>query len=102
MFLTQSLLRLFFILGFTLLCGCSIYKSPDRKDFDLLVVAQNLANLKVTGCSAASVREFATEAKLISRGPPPLNNFLWQYKINDTYIIESDTFEGVYCLYENI
>ncbi len=101
MFLFQSLRCFFFIIGFIILCGCSIYKSPDRKDFDSLVVAQNLANLKVTGCSAASVREFATEAKLISRDNPP-NNSLWQYKINDEYIIESDTLEGAYCLYENI
>lgn len=97
MFLIQLLFRLFYILGLFILFGCSVYKSPDRKDFDSLLVAQNLANLKVLSCSSASLRDFATEAVLLSA-----NNSLWQYKINDEYIIESDTSEGAYCLYENI
>lgn len=101
MLFIQSPLRLFFILGLIILAGCSVYKSPDRKDFDTLVVAQNFANLKVTGCSTESVREFATEAKLLSRDTAP-DNSLWQYKINDDYFIESDNLEGAYCLYENI
>lgn len=101
MFLIQSWRCLFFVLGFTIICGCSIYKSPDRKDFDSLVVAQSLANLKITGCSTQSIREFATEAKLISHDNLP-NISLWQYKINEEYIIESDNSEGAYCLYENI
>lgn len=97
MILAQSLGRLFFILSVTILAGCSVYKSPDRKDFDSLVVAQNFANLKVTGCSSESIRKFATEATLIAP-----DSSLWQYKINDEYFIESDNLEGAYCLYENI
>lgn len=97
MVLTHFLFRPFFILSVTILAGCSVYKSPDRKDFDSLVVAQNFANLKVTGCANESIRVFATEAKLISA-----DSSLWVYKINDEYFIESDNSEGAYCLYENI
>ena len=93
----QSRFRLFFILSVTIFSGCSVYKSPDRKEFDSLVVTQNFANLKVTACSSDSVRQFATEAT-----PLAPDNSVWQYKINDEYIIESDNLEGAYCLYENI
>ena len=101
MLLIQSFRRIFFIIGLTILSGCSVYKSPDRKDFDSLVVAQNFAKLKVVSCSSESIKEFATEASLLS-AETSLNNSLWQYRINDDYFIESDTLEGAYCLYESI
>ena len=97
--------RPFFILVVSIISGCSVYKSPDRKDFDSLVVTQSFQNLKVVSCSPASVRDYATETTLLSPNASPNdlpNILLWQYKIDDEYFIESDNLEGAYCLYENI
>lgn len=86
--------------------SCSVYKSPDRKDFESYTVAANtLQNLKPLDCSYSSLKEFSTDSKLISVHNSSLDGesvLLWKYLINHQTVFESDNLKGVYCIYEKI
>lgn len=102
----MNLYRMLFI-GFiltSLLSSCSLYKSPDRKDFESNAASFKVQNLTLSGCSNSTLKNQASASKLISVLSSEQNNesvFLWEYKINSAAVFETDNLQGVYCLYEN-
>ena len=82
-----------------LLTSCSVYKSPDRKDFESSHSDFRVQNLKMIGCSANSVKDFATVTRLISYSETE-SQIIWEHQIDDQIIFESNNLKGIYCLYE--
>lgn len=98
MFLVRPLRHLLFTILLLLLVGCSIYKSPDRKDLEATVTG-----LSALHCSDQSLRPYSSESKIIYTTNSASNGtleFLWEYRIDNQTVIESDNLEGVFCLYE--
>jgi hypothetical protein len=85
------------------LTNCTIYRSPDRKDFESDSSQFHVQNLKASGCSATSVRSQAEASKLVtmdSKLGSGDSRFLWEYRIQDESVFESDNLKGVYCVFE--
>ena len=85
--------------------SCTIYKSPDRKDFESSTASFKIQNLKPLACSQTSVKEFSTASKLVSiiNAEKKENSvFLWEHQVSGQAIFESDNLNETYCLYENI
>jgi hypothetical protein len=83
--------------------SCTIYRSPDRKDFESLSASFKVTSLKTLSCSENSVKSLALASRLISVENSDLNKsvFLWEHNINNQPVFESDDLNGTYCLYEN-
>lgn len=87
----------------SILNACTIYKSPDRKDFESLSASFKTQSLQVSSCSQNSVRTQAASSRLVSIQNSELNNesvYLWEHNIGDQHVFESDNLMGIYCLYE--
>jgi hypothetical protein len=82
--------------------ACTIYKSPDRKDFESLSTSFKIASLKALSCSENSVKPMAQASRLVSveNSDPSQSVFLWEHSINNKPAFESDDLNGTYCLYE--
>lgn len=96
----KILLTLFFVS----VSSCNLYRSEDRKDFESNAASFSVQNLKASECSYSSVRAYASESKLVTI----LNSrnrkdsfFLWEYRINNRSVFETDNLKGIYCVYEN-
>ncbi len=89
--------------------GCTIYRSPQRKEFESESSQFRVENLKKIDCTHQSVRTKATSKRLVTilqNSAYSVNNkseseFLWEYVINEASIFESDNLKGDYCVYEN-
>lgn len=96
----------YFPLIVIILSSCTIYRSPDRKDFESSSAGFNIQNLKPLGCSHRSIGELSTSSKLVSvlNSVTAANEsvFLWEHQINSRSVFESNNLDGVYCIYENI
>ena len=90
---------------FYLLCtGCTIYRSPERKEFESAAPQFRAQNLKEIGCSSSTQRNKASASRLITiykSGSPSESHFLWEYIIDDQSYFESDNLHGQYCEFEN-
>ena len=87
---------------FSILQSCTIYRSPDRKDFESAAPQFRAQNLKSLGCSNSSLRSKASASRLITiykNIPKSENNFLWEYIIDQHSYFESDNLNGTYCTY---
>ena len=95
--------RAFLILSFFLFSNCTIYRSPERKDFESDAPGFVAKNLKQLGCSNTSMQKKASSTKLITifQGPKSDSHFLWEYLIDGESYFESDNLKGVYCAFEN-
>lgn len=99
--------------------GCTIYRSPQRKEFESESAQFRVQNLKLAECSHQSIRTKASSKRLVTvlqnihssayneSVATTLNDteeteFLWEYIINEDSVFESDNLKGVYCVYENI
>ena len=88
--------------------GCTIYRSPQRKEFESESSQFRAENLKLDECSHQSVRTRATSKRLVTilqNSAYSVNNkseseFLWEYIINENSIFESDNLKGDYCVYQ--
>ncbi len=91
------------ILSFLLFSNCTIYRSPERKDFESDAPGFAVQNLKQLGCRNASVQSKANSKKLITviQGAKSDSHFLWEYLIEGESYFESDNLKGVYCAFEN-
>lgn len=88
-----------------ILYSCSIYKSADRKDFESDYSAFNITNLKISHCSQISIKANAQYSKLVTVQSDDSTHetfILWEHKINNASVFETDNLNGTYCLYENI
>jgi hypothetical protein len=84
--------------------ACTIYKSPDRKDFESLSASFKIASLEIQSCSENSVKPMAQSSRLVSveNSDPSKPLFLWEHSINNEPVFESDDLNLTYCLYEII
>ena len=85
------------------LSNCTVYRSPERKQFESDAPGFLVKNLKPMGCSNSSIRSKASTSKLITiyQTGNFENQFLWEYLINSDSYFESDNLSGVYCAFEN-
>ena len=91
----------FFIALSTLnLAGCTIYRSPERKDFEAEYPDFKVKNLQIKSCSHTSVIQNASASKLVYIEPEKYS--IWEHQINQTSVFESNNFKGEYCIYEYI
>ena len=84
--------------------NCTVYRSPDRKDFESENSTFRTQNLVKTDCSSQSVRHAATQSRLVTVLKDDTTNeseFLWEYKIQNESTFESDNLKGAYCVYES-
>ncbi|MBC7419502.1 MAG: hypothetical protein H7328_02125 [Bdellovibrio sp.] len=89
---------------FISLTNCTIYRSPDRKDFESESSQFRTQNLVSIGCSGQTMRLQASATRLVTILPNNQTNeseFLWEYRIQDKSYFESDNFKGAYCVFEN-
>lgn len=92
-----------FILPFIfLLASCSVYKSPDRKDFESTQPAFTATTLQLLDCADTSVKRFSENSKIVKISSQGNNHsVLWEHVINGKSFFETDNLKGTYCLYEN-
>lgn len=96
---SRFLINLFFILLSTLV-SCTIYQSPERKEFESEAPQFKIQNFKKTeNCTTESVESFSTQSRYIGT----LDDvFIWEHHLQDQGVI----FEGYttqnkeYCIYE--
>lgn len=89
--------------------SCTIYRSPQRKEFESESSQFRVQNLKLADCTHQSVRTKATSKRLVtvlqsshySANNSSESEFLWEYVISDSSVFESDNLKGVYCVYQN-
>ncbi len=89
--------------------SCTIYRSPQRKEFESESSQFRVEHLKLSECTHQSIRTKATSKRLVtvlqnsaySANNSTESEFLWEYRINDESYFESDNLKGVYCVYEN-
>lgn len=87
---------------FPCLQSCTIYRSPDRKDFESASPQFRAQNLKALGCSNSSLRNKASASRLVTiykTQPKSENNFLWEYIIDQHSYFEADNLNGTYCTF---
>lgn len=87
------------------LLSCTIYRSPQRKDFESDAPTFQVQNLKQVSCSNTSLRTQAEAYRLVTVLKPQNeseteDNFLYEYIVNNTSHFESDNLKGVYCAFE--
>ena len=80
--------------------GCTVYRSPERKDFEAEYADFKVKNLKIKSCSSRSVIQQATASKLIYMEPE--NYSIWEHQVNSASLFESNNFKGEYCIYEYV
>lgn len=90
--------------------ACTIYRSPQRKEFESESSQFRVQNLKMAECAHQSVRTKASSKRLVTvlqnthssaYNETTESEFLWEYIINENSVFESDNLKGVYCVYEN-
>lgn len=80
--------------------GCTVYRSPERKDFESEYTGFKVKNLQIQSCSQESVIRQATASKLVFIEPEKYS--IWEHQVNQVSIFESNNFKGEYCIYEYI
>lgn len=98
--------KFFALLGLALLIlsSCSIYRSPDRRDFESESPTFRTQNLVPLGCSSQTLRRKALASRLVTISQNPRaqeSEFLWEYRILNKSYFESDNLKGAYCVYAN-
>jgi hypothetical protein len=102
----QKLLFFVFLMSFA---SCTIYRSPQRKEFESESSQFRVQNLKLVEINHQSIRSKATSKHLVtvlqnssySDHNTLESEFLWEYIVNNNSIFESDNLKGVYRVYEN-
>lgn len=78
--------------------GCTVYRSPERKDFEAEYTNFKVKNLKIKSCSHQSVIQQATASKLVYIEPEKYS--IWEHQVDSASLFESNNFKGDYCIYE--
>ncbi len=82
------------------LSGCTVYRSPERKDFESEYTGFKVKNLQIQSCSHESVIVHATASKLVYIEPEKYS--IWEHQVKQVSVFESNNFKGEYCIYEYI
>lgn len=108
--------NLFILIVISSILSCTIYRSPQRKEFESespqfrSASAQfRVQNLQLNECTHHSFRSKATSKRLVTVLQNSVysahnkidSEFLWEYLVNDSSVFESDNLKGVYCVYTN-
>ena len=91
------------ILTIFVFSNCTIYRSPERKEFESESPSFLVQNLKKVSCGNSSIKSKADSSKLITvfQSAKLDSHFLWEYLIQGESYFESDNLKGVYCAFEN-
>ncbi|MBC7464969.1 MAG: hypothetical protein H7256_03165 [Bdellovibrio sp.] len=92
------------ILASVLLNSCSVYKSPQRKDFESESGNFKVQNLKQLACSETSIKAQASTSRLVTvlqSESKSESQFIWEYIIDDQSYFESDNSKGEYCAFKS-
>ncbi len=85
---------------FLSLSACTVYRSPERKDFESEYTQFKVSNLQIKSCSQTSVIQEASASKLVYFEPEKYS--IWEHQVIQTSVFESNNFKGEYCIYEYI
>lgn len=98
-YITASKMTAILLLLF--ISSCTIYKSPERKQFESEYPQFSIHSLSKTYCSGTSVIPEASASKLvyISNEEPQVS--LWEHIVDEKSVFESNNFQGEYCIYEH-
>jgi hypothetical protein len=97
---SHDVLVFFAALSLLAVSSCTVYRSPERKDFEAEYAQFKVTNLQIKSCSQTSVVQQASASKLVYIEPE--NYSIWEHQLNQTAVFESNNFKGEYCLYEYI
>lgn len=81
----------------SLLTGCTIYRSPERKEFESQNPNFKVTNLKLNTCTDKSVAAEASASRMISIQDDVA---IWEHVIQNTSKFESNNNKGEFCLYD--
>lgn len=88
------------------LLGCTVYRSPQRKDFESEYSGFQAQNLKQVACSdqtqisPQSSKRLVTVLEQKSPNTKTTNSvYIWEYIQNDQSLYESDNLKGEFCAY---
>ena len=96
---------LFFILTSILLSSCSVYRSPQRKDFESESGNFKVQNLQKVSCSENSIKAQALASRLVTVLKNEENSesqFIWEHIVGNQSYFESDNAKGEYCAFKSI
>ena len=87
-----------------ILTNCTIYRSPQRKEFESEFPTFKAQNLSQKSCSNTSLRNQAHAARLahIFVDSSSEDQFLWEYIIEQKSFFETDNLKGIYCVFESV
>lgn len=97
---SHSTLVILIALFFLVLSGCTVYRSPERKDFESEYTGFKVKNLQVQSCSSESVIQKSSASKLVYMEPEKYS--IWEHHVNHVSVFESNNFKGEYCIYEYV
>lgn len=80
--------------------GCTVYRSPERKDFESEYADFKVKNLQIKSCSHESVIQHASASKLVYVVPEKYS--IWEHQVKQASVYESNNFKGEYCIYDYI
>lgn len=80
--------------------SCTIYRSPERHNFESEYRQIEVQNLNVLSCSAESIAPGASASKLIFIDKE--NFSIWVHLVDGISVYESDNLKGEHCVYEYI
>jgi hypothetical protein len=92
-----------FLLILSIYTGCTVYRSPERKDFESDSPNFHAQNLMQVSCSGTSLKSQASASRLITvlaKDNSSESTFLWEYIIDNSSYFESDNLKGAYCVFE--
>lgn len=97
-------------LGCALLClellSCTVYRSPQRREFESEYSGFQVKNLNVVSCSHETQSQPYEAKRLVTVLEQPQASegsqsiFMWEYKKADQSLFESDNLKGDYCVYK--
>ena len=97
---SYSTLVVLTLLSCLFLPSCTVYRSPERKDFESEYNGFKVQNLQMSSCSDKSVILNASASKLVHIDAK--NYSIWEHIIDQVSVFESNDFKGEYCVYEYI
>lgn len=99
--LSQKIILLSMALFFCV-SSCTIYRSPERKNFESEYPQFKVKNLKVSSCSNQTVAAQSMSSKLIEiiNANDQNSIFIWEHVFINKSVFESNNLKGDYCIYE--
>lgn len=81
----------------SLFVSCTIYRSPERKEFESQNPNFKVQNLKLNSCADKSVAARAAASRLVTIQDDVA---MWEHVVDNTSKFESNNNKGEFCLYD--